>query len=129
MWSPLADVICDTSFLMHMATTRVRNIDSLGDEIGEVSFVVPRVVLVELDRILRRGDARSDDARRTVEFARGLRTVQMGAGAATADDAILSHASARGGIVATMDRGLKRRLRERGCSIMSFSNDRIVLEP
>ena len=124
----MADVVCDTSFLMHLATVRVRNIDSLGDEIGEVSFVVPRIVLDELDRILRRGDARSGDARRTIEFARGLRTVRMAAGAATADDAILSHAAARGGIVATMDRGLKRRLRERGCSIMSFSNDRIILE-
>lgn len=124
----MADVICDTSFLMHLATVRVRNIDSLGDEIGEVSFVVPRIVLDELDRILRRGDARSGDARRTIEFARGLRTVRMAAGAATADDAILSHAAARGGIVATMDRGLKRRLREYGCSIMSFSNDRIILE-
>lgn len=129
MWSPLADVICDTSFLMHMATTRVRNIDSIGDEIGEVSFVVPRIVLGELDRILQRGDARSDDARRTIEFARGLRTVRMDTGAATADDAILSHAAAHGGIIATMDRGLKRRLRDCGCSIMSFSNDRIVLEP
>lgn len=123
-------MICDTSFLIHLATTRVRNIDSIGDEIGEVSFVVPRIVLGELDRILRRGDARSDDARRTIEFARGLRAVRMDAGAAaTADDAILSHAAARGGIVATMDRGLKRRLRDCGCSIMSFSNDRIVLEP
>lgn len=114
---------------MHLATTRVRNIDSIGDEIGEVSFVVPRIVLGELDRILRRGDARSDDARRTIEFARELRTVRMDTGAATADDAILSHAAARGGIIATMDRGLKRRLRDCGCSIMSFSNDRIVLEP
>lgn len=125
----MADVVCDTSFLIHLATTRVRNIDSIGDEIGEVSFVVPHIVLGELDRILRRGDARSGDARRTIEFARELRTVRMDTGAATADDAILSHAAARGGIIATMDRGLKRRLRDCGCSIMSFSNDRIVLEP
>ena len=101
----------------------------MGEEIGEVSFVVPDIVLDELDRILQRGDARSGDARRTMQFAGRLRTVAMGADTATADDAILSHVAAHGGIVATMDKELKKKLRERACSIMSFSNDRIILEP
>ncbi len=174
--------MCDTSFLMHMATRRVRNIDRLGEEMGgDVEFVVPGIVLDELERIAGSGgsggrgssrgrgsnNAKRADARQTIKFARRLKVVPAGgtnpppAAAATAasstlaaDDAIVEYAAGRrrgtgppppptvsataaaganataaGIIVATMDRQLKRRLRECGCSIMSFSNDNIVLEP
>ena len=137
----MADIICDTSFLMHMATHRVRNIDRVNTEIGDVSFVVPDVVRGELRRISGRGDARQRDAVRALEFAKRLGAVDIGSSggggggggcdvtAAHADDEILSYASAHGGIVATMDRTLKRRLKESGCAVVSFSNDNIVLEP
>lgn len=34
-----------------------------------------------------------------------------------------------GGIVATIDAGLKRMVREAGGSVLSLANDRVVLEP
>jgi len=45
------------------------------------------------------------------------------------DDALVSHVKKNGGIIATIDIELKKRIREYGGSILSVANDRIILEP
>ncbi len=45
----MVDVICDTSFLIHLATRNIKNLDSIYSEIGNIEFVVPLVVLNELE--------------------------------------------------------------------------------
>ena len=114
---------------MHMATRRVRNIDRLGQDIGEVSFVVPQAVLDELGRLADHSEAKRADAEQTIEFAGRFGIAPIYGSRGNVDDAILSHAAEHGSIVATMDRELKSRLKKRGCTVMSFSNDSIVLEP
>ena len=47
----MVEVICDTNFLIHLATTRIKNIDNLDMEIGSISFIVPEVVKNELIRL------------------------------------------------------------------------------
>lgn len=118
---------------MHLATRRVRNIDRLGQEIGgDVSFVVPRVVLTELKNILDHSVQKRTDAQQTLLFAKKLKTISICEPddlVMAADDAIVDHAARHKCIVATMDRHLKQRLRrDCKCAIMSFSNDNIVLE-
>jgi hypothetical protein len=71
----LVEVICDTSFLIHLSTRKIKNIDSVNTEIGQIQFVVPSVV-----------------------------------------------------IIATIDNELKNKIKKLGGSVMSFSNDKIVLE-
>ncbi|MGB9002681.1 MAG: hypothetical protein WCC52_02625 [Nitrosotalea sp.] len=45
------------------------------------------------------------------------------------DDALVSHVKKDGGIVATIDIELKRKIKENGGTILSLANDRIILEP
>lgn len=45
------------------------------------------------------------------------------------DDALVSHVKKDGGIVATIDIQLKRKIKENGGTILSLANDRIILEP
>jgi uncharacterized protein len=45
------------------------------------------------------------------------------------DDALVYHVKKNGGIVATMDVELKRKIKENGGTILSLANDRIILEP
>jgi rRNA-processing protein FCF1 len=45
------------------------------------------------------------------------------------DDALVSYVKEHGGIVATIDIKLKMRIKRNGGSILSISNDKIVLEP
>ena len=47
----MVEVICDTSFLIHLATKRIKNIDKIDVEIGSISFVVPEVVKNELSKL------------------------------------------------------------------------------
>jgi len=47
----LVEVVCDTSFLMILASRNVKNISNLDTEIGAIEFIVPDMVTSELDRL------------------------------------------------------------------------------
>jgi rRNA-processing protein FCF1 len=121
----LVEVICDTSFLIHLATRKIKNIDSVNTEIGQIQFVVPSVVLGELERLSKTEEKRQD-ATTTLEFAQNLKTVEMSG--KFADQAIIDHIRNNGGMAATMDKELKNKIKRLNGSIISFSNDKIVLE-
>jgi len=121
----LVEVICDTSFLIHLSTRKIKNIDSVNAEIGQIQFVVPSVVLSELEK-LSKTDEKKQDAITTLEFARSLKTTQMSG--KFADQAIIERVRKRGGIIATLDSELKNKIKSLGGSVMSFSSDKIVLE-
>ncbi len=122
----MVDVICDTSFLIHMATARIRNLDSLPADIGQLEFVVPQVVRAELER-LRVGKAKAAEAAATLDLVKNFKTVPIPG--TFADPALAGYARENRCIVGTMDRGLKRQVKANGGSVLSFANDRIVLEP
>ncbi len=122
----MARVICDTSFLMHVANTRIKNEASLDTEIGRLDYVVPGVVVQELEHLA--GGRKAAPAGHALEYARKLGGIRLAVCAGTADDVIVYHIARNGGMVATMDMGLKARVRKAGGSILSVANDRIVLE-
>jgi uncharacterized protein len=47
----LVEVVCDTSFLMILASKNVKNISNLDTEIGTIEFTVPDMVINELERL------------------------------------------------------------------------------
>ena len=121
----MVDVICDTSFLIHLATRKVTNLDSLDVEIGQLTFTVPNVVRNELSE-LEKIPSKKQDAAMTLAFIRNLKTVEING--SFADREIFDYILRNRSIVATMDRKLKARIKSAGSSVLSFSNDRIVLE-
>lgn len=138
----MADVLCDTSFVMHVATARIRNEGSLDTEIGELRYVVPPAVMAELGRLRREGEpARAAAAAAALGFVERRAVVAdpasgdaaaaaAAASAETADEAIVGYVrDGAASIVATMDAGLKRAVKGAGGSVLSVAADRIVLEP
>ena len=121
----MVEVICDTSFLIHLATRKIKNIDSVNTEIGQIQFVVPSAVLNELKK-LSKSQNKKQDAITTLEFARSLKTTEMSG--KFADQAIIERVRKRGGIIATVDNELKNKIKSLNGSVMSFSSDKIVLE-
>ena len=121
----MVEVICDTSFLIHLSTRKIKNLDSVNTEIGQIQFVVPSVVLNELEK-LSKTQKKKQDAITTIEFAQNLKTIEMSG--KFADQAIIEHVRKHGGITATMDKELKNKIKSLNGSVMSFSNDKIVLE-
>lgn len=47
----MVKVICDTNFLMILASKNIKNISNLETELGSIEFVVPSMVVQELEKI------------------------------------------------------------------------------
>jgi len=121
----LVEVICDSSFLIHLATKKIKNIDNLETEIGEIQFIVPDVVRNELQRLCENKSKRQA-VLSTLDFIKKLKILQIPGN--YADESLVSYVRENGGIIATIDKELKNKVKESGGSIISLSNDRIVLE-
>ena len=121
----MVEVICDTSFLIHLATKRIKNIDRLDVEIGQITFVVPQVVKNELSELAKKPD-KKQDVELTQEYIKNFKIVPIYG--TFADKGLLDYVLKNRIIVATMDKELKKQIKNNGSSVMSFSNNRIVLE-
>jgi rRNA-processing protein FCF1 len=121
----LVEVICDTSFLIHLATNRIKNLSSLEVEIGRVQFVVPDTVITELTKLSELDDKKTV-ALATLDFIKSYKIIELGG--SFADDIVVSHVKKHGGIVATMDRELKAAIKKEGGSVISVANNKIILE-
>ena len=121
----MVDIISDTSFLIHLATHRITNISDLETEIGNLSFVVPEIVKKELEH-LAEDPNKNTAVMQTLDFIKDFKTNSITG--KTADLGILDFVGKNGGMVATMDRELKSKIKEVGGSILSIHNDKIVLE-
>ena len=122
----MVDVICDTSFLIHFATKRIKNIDSLDVEIGQIRFVVPSVVITELEKLCN-NPKKNQDALATLNFSKNLKKLSISGN--FADESLINFSKENQCIIATLDKELKKKIKNAGGSIITFSNDRIILEP
>ena len=121
----MVEVICDTNFLIHLATRRIKNIDNLDVEIGQITFVVPQVVKNELSELAKNPE-KNQDIQSTLNYIKNFKIIPILG--TFADKELLDYVSNNKVIVATMDKELKKQIKNNGSSIMSFSNDKIVLE-
>ena len=121
----MVEVICDTSFLIHLATKRIKNIDNIDVEIGQITFVVPQVVQNELSELIK-NPQKSQIALVTRDFIKNFKIISISGN--FADKELIDYVKKNRVIIGTMDTELKKRIKEHGGSIMSFSNDKIVLE-
>ena len=121
----MVNVISDTSFLIHLATHRIKNIDSIETDIGPLSFIVPKIVKKELEHLTVDPDKKII-SEQTLDFIKNFRTNEIDG--SDADSAILDYIKENRSIVATMDKELKNKIKQLGGSILSVHNDKIVLE-
>ena len=125
MLEQLVNAISDTSFLIHLATHRITNLSDLETEIGRIEFIVPDIVIQELKH-LSEDKEKNKIATVTLDFIKDFKTNSITG--KTADLGILDFVEKNGGIVATMDRELKSKIKQVGGSVLSIHNDKIVLE-
>jgi hypothetical protein len=121
----LVEVLCDTNFLIHLANNRIKNISTIETEIGDIRFVVPDVVLAELEK-LGHIEEKKQEITTTVQYIKSFKTISLGG--SYVDDSLVAYIEKNGGIIATMDKNLKMEIKKSGGSIISISNNKIVLE-
>ncbi len=121
----MVEVICDTNFLIHLATKRIKNIDNIDVEIGPITYVVPKVVEDELLN-LKNDIKKKQDILDTLNFIKKFKTNPIHG--KFADKELINYVKNNGGIIGTMDKELKKEIKKNGGSIISFSSDKMVLE-
>ena len=121
----MVEVICDTNFLIHLATNRVKNLDNLDVEIGQITFVVPQVVKNELLKLEKKSE-KKQEIQLTLNYIKNYKIIPILG--SFADKELIDYVLKNRVIVATMDKELKKQIKNNGSSIMSFSNNKIVLE-
>ena len=121
----MVEVLCDTNFLIHLATKRIKNIDSLDMEIGSISFVIPEVVKNELIK-LQQIPEKNQEVTMTLNFIKKFKTIPING--TYADKELIDYVKNNRSIIGTMDKGLKNKIKKLGSSILSIHNDKIVLE-
>ncbi|MDC0523577.1 twitching motility protein PilT [Nitrosopumilus sp.] len=121
----MVEVICDTNFLIHLATRRIKNIDNLDMEIGSICFIVPEVVKNELIR-LQEIPEKNQQVTITLNFIKKFKTISING--IYADQELINYVKNNRSIIGTMDKGLKNKIKKLDSSILSIHNDKIVLE-
>ena len=121
----MVEVICDTNFLIHLATKRIKNIDNIDVEIGPMTYVVPKVVEDELFN-LKNDIKKKQDILATLNFIKNFKIVPIHG--KFADKELINYVKNNGGIIGTMDKELKKEIKNNCGSIISFSSDKMVLE-
>ena len=121
----MVEVVCDTSFLIHLATKKIKNISTFDVEIGTLDFVVPQVVIKELNH-LKKDPNKKKIALAALDYIKDFKQISIKGN--FADKGIVDYIKKSGGFVGTLDKELKNNIKNNGGSVISFSNDRIVLE-
>ena len=121
----MVEVLCDTNFLIHLATKRIKNIDNLDMEIGSISFVIPEVVKNELIK-LQQIPEKNQEVTMTLNFIKKFKTIPING--TYADKELIDYVKNNRSIIGTMDKALKNKIKKLGSSILSIHNDKIVLE-
>jgi len=121
----LAEVICDTNFLIHLANRRIKNIDNLDMEIGSISFIVPEVVKNELIK-LQEIPEKKQEIIATLNFIKNFKIIPING--TYADHELINYVKSNRSIIGTMDIELKNKIKKLGSSILSIHNDKIILE-
>ena len=121
----MVEVICDTNFLIHLATKRIKNLDLIELDMGSLTFLVPNVVYSELEQ-LQNSTTKKDDIRKTLDYIKKFRRISIDG--IYADREILDYVKYKKCFVATMDKDLKKKIKASGSNIISFHNNNLILE-
>ena len=121
----MVEVICDTNFLIHLATKRVNNFDRFLIELGTLHFVVPNVVITELNK-LKEFPNKKNDIDKTFEFIKKFKKIPINGN--YADKEIENFVTKNNSLVATMDKKLKSDIKKIGGTIISLHNNKLILE-
>jgi rRNA-processing protein FCF1 len=122
------DVICDTSFLMVLVSTPIKQIDKVEANLGKLNFLVPDIVIDELKRLEEwTGPKRSMIAKTAIEISNSKFKVVKVIKTGYVDDAIIQYSVSRKCAAATIDTDLRRRLISNNVIVITLSKNRLMV--
>ena len=122
----MVDIICDTSFLIILASKPIKKLDVLENNLGKIDFIVPSIVIDELKNLVGTASAkRANAAKLALELAKRFKVIDLQG--KSADEVIIDYASKHRCYVATIDNVLKNKLKSNGIDVITLVKDRIIV--
>ncbi|HEX2068500.1 MAG TPA: hypothetical protein VHF08_07330 [Nitrososphaeraceae archaeon] len=122
------DVLCDTSFLMVIVSTPIRQLDRVESQIGKLNLLVPSIVIDELKRLQQKaGPKRSMIAKTAIDISHVRFKVIETVKSQHVDDAIVEYALRHKCAAATIDTALRKRLIKNNVLVITISNNRLII--
>ena len=122
------NVLCDTSFLMVLVSTPIRQLDRVESHIGKLNILVPTIVIDELKILQQKaGPKRSMIAKTAIEISQTKFKVIEIVKSRHVDDAIIEYAIKHDCAAATIDSDLRKRLISNNVLVITISNNRLMI--
>lgn len=113
---------------MVLVAKPIKNVERMEHEFGRLDFIVPDIVIGELERLQKKaGPKRSTLAKTALETAKSRFAIVKVPEAAHVDDSIAEYAMEEKCAVATIDTLLRRRLIANGVLVLTLSRDRLTV--
>jgi hypothetical protein len=121
------NILCDTSFLMVLVTKPVKLLDNLVMQYGKINFLIPDVVIDELENLVNNPTYKiSQNAKTVIEVTKRFEIITTKK-LNYADDSIVDYALNYKCAVATMDKNLIQRLISSKVMVFSLRNNKLLI--
>lgn len=121
------NILCDTSFLMVLVTKPVKLLDNIVIQYGKINFLIPDVVIDELENLVNNPTYKiSQNAKTVLEVTKRFEIINTKK-LNYADDSIVDYALNYKCAVATMDKNLIQRLISSKVMVFSLRNNKLLI--
>jgi rRNA-processing protein FCF1 len=123
------EIICDTSFLIALVSSPIKCLDKIENELGKLRFIVPTIVLDELDSIERKSGPKKSMIAKTAIFISKLKFEIKDIGKSkNVDNKILNYViKNRRLAVATLDSKLLNSLKMADVTTITLSKNKMII--
>ena len=123
------EIICDTSFLIALVSSPIKCLDKIENELGKLSFIVPTIVLDELDSIERKsGPKKSMIAKTAICISKLKFEIKDIGKSKNVDNKILNYViKNRRLAVATLDSKLLNSLKMADVTTITLSKNKMII--
>jgi len=123
------EIICDTSFLIALVSSPIKCLDKIENELGKLRFIVPTIVLDELDSIEKKsGPKKSMIAKTAICISKLKFEIKDIGKSKNVDNKILNYvAKNRRLAVATLDSKLLNSLKMADVTTITLSKNKMII--
>ena len=118
------ELILDSSFLMVVSRSKLADPLPFESMLASYEFVIPRVVVRELEKMSKGKSSKARNARVALEISQRCKTIESANG--NADDMIMEISRKRKAAVATLDSELISRLGAMHVPVITLRKNRLV---
>lgn len=123
------EIICDTSFLIALVSSPIKCLDKIENELGKLRFIVPTIVLDELDSIERKsGPKKSMIAKTAICISKLKFEIKDIGKSKNVDNKILNYVTKNRRLaVATLDSKLLNSLKMADVTTITLSKNKMII--